>query len=349
MGIQGTSSTHALPDKTTLLDLSGKPLDSMFKPECSLVGVLGRWLSCILGKRFPREVRDDWLRVSAVHQRIVERIFSEPEANPEDKLTLPQVLSLLATSRDCLCAAKRTDMLADAWRYVNHASETLSIIANPEECSELAERFVEWQPSLQENLKDIFGTPLAQAFEKNRSAKEQDKAKIRTHSRQWALINQANLFRILISRDITFVFLVSLICTLLATKFAITGKLHDVSVPFVPLPYLYIAIYGWFGAALSILLAARELRPSAVTFRTLLFSLFLRLALGAGGAFVVYVVVTTPGVLSTTLSESFRKIPGFIALGIAGGFSERLFQGLLETIARRIVPPESDQGPKKVV
>ncbi|MCP4256791.1 MAG: hypothetical protein GY774_04590 [Planctomycetes bacterium] len=409
-GRQDPNSTDELPDKETLLDLSIKNPGSMFEHEYSGLGLLGHWLSWILDTRFPREVRNDWLRVAAMHCRIVERIFSEAadpqdkseakadtkdkseakveskdkseaKTGPEDKLTRPEKLSRLTISRDCLCAARITHVLAEAWRYVNQASEILSQVAAPEECSQLAERFLEWEPSLNENLKDIFKESLVEKFEKNRKAErfgewepllnenqkdifkeplieklekleknrkdaKEDCAKmIRTHSRQWALINQANLFRICIIRNVTFVFLVSLIVMLLATKFVITEKLLDGS---IRLPYLYIAIYGWFGAALSILLAARKLKPSAVNFRTLWFSLLLRLALGAGGAFVTYVVVRTTGILSTSLLDSFQKIPGFIALGIAGGFSERLFQRVLEMFTKRIVPSKNDEGSEKV-
>ncbi len=338
MGIQGTSSTPALLDKASLLDLSNKKLDSMFEPGFSLVGLLGRWLSCILGKGFPREVRDDWLIVSAMHHRIVERIFSE--ANLKHEPILGEKLDHLAISRDCLCAAKITHMLAEAWRYLNQASETLSIIANPEECAELAERFGEWEPLLDEHLKNMYGTPLVQKFKKHRKDAKEDRAKIRTYSRQWALINQANLFRNRISRGVTIVFLVSLTVMLLTTVLIMLNPPSQTTYA----PYLYIAIYGWFGAALSILLAARELRPSAVTFRALWLNLLLRLALGAGGAFVTYVVVTTPGLLDNTLREPFQKIQGFIALGIAGGFSERLFRGVLEMIAKRIIPPKPDRN-----
>lgn len=337
MDIQDTSSTPTLPDKEILLDLSNKKLGSMFELGFSGLGLLDRWLSCILGKRFPIEVRSDWLRVSVMHRRIVERIFSEAEADPKDKLTLPEKLDLLFISRNCLCAARRTHILEAAWRYLNQASETLSHVANEEECSQLAERFGEWEPGLDEGLKNIYEMPLVQKFVKNREEANDVRAKIRTYSRQWALINQANLFRIHITRNVTLVFLVSLICMLLATKFVINVNPHS---GIIIEPYPYIAIYGLFGAALSILLRVRKLRPGAVTYRTLWFSLLLRLALGAGGAFVTYVVVITTGILSDSLLVSVQKMPGFIALGIAGGFSERLFRSVLEMFVKRIESPK---------
>jgi hypothetical protein len=340
MDIQDTSSTNALPDKATLLDLSNKKPGSMFELGFSGLGLLGRWLSCILGKRFPIEVRSDWLRVSVMHRRIVERIFSEAEADPKDKPIPPKDLNLLSMSRGCLCAARRTHMLEAAWRYVNQASEILSHVADEEERSQLAERFLEWEPGLDEGLKNIYEKTMVQKFVENRKDAKEDRAKmIRTYSRQWALINQANLFRIRITRNVTLVFLASLTCMLLATKFVINVNPHS---GVIIEPYPYIAIYGLFGAALSILLGVRKLRPGAVTYRTLWFSLLLRLALGAGGAFVTYVVVITTGILSGSLLDSFQKMPGFIALGIAAGFSERLFRSVLEMFVKRIESPKPD-------
>lgn len=342
MDKQDTSNTPATPERATYVVCKKKP-DSMCEVEFSLVRSIGRWLSCILGKVFPREVRDDWLSVSVMHSRIEERIFSESEASRKDKPVPTEKLNLLAISHDCLCAAKRTHILEEAWCNLNKASETLSAVANRAECSELAERFLEWEPLLDDNLKDIYGIPLAQKFEKNREEKKECSAKIRTYSRQWTLINQANFFRNRLSRWVTIVFLLSLTVMLLMTALLIKWNPPDETIRG---SYSYIAIYGWFGAALSILLVAREWRPSAVTFRRLWYSLFLRLLLGAGGAFVTYVVVTTPGLLNTPIRESFQKIPGFIALGIAGGFSERLFRGVLEMIEKRIAPPKPDLSSK---
>jgi hypothetical protein len=371
-------STDKLPDKETLLDPSNKDLGSISKHEYTGLGLLGHWLSWIRDTRFPREVRNDWLRVEAMHRRIVERISpeaadpkcksedkadaedkseakadtedkpeakvdpkdnSEDKSDTEDKLTLREKRKLLDRSHDCLCFAMTTHLLEDAWRHLNLASETLSIIVeDEEECAELAERFEEWEPLLDRHLKNMYGKPLAQEFEKHRNAAQDSRAKIRTHSRQWALINQANSFRIRMSRRIAILFLVSSTVMLWTTLHII--KYPDSLTIYAP---LYIFIYGWFGAALSILLAARKLKPSAVTFRTLCLNLLLRLALGAGGALVTFVVVCTPGLLDDTLGVQFQKIPGFIALGIAGGFSERLFRRVLEMFTKRIVPPKPDE------
>lgn len=326
-----------MQEKETYLNICGKKPDTMFELKRSFLHLIRRWLSHIFHKVYPIEVRDDWLRVATMHRRIVERIFSE--AKPEGKSVPSKVLDILTISRDCLCAAKNTDLLLDAWRYVNQASESLSFVANEKECAELFERFMEWEPSLQKNLKDIYEKSQEQEFQKNRTNKKTCQEKIRSHSRQWALINQANFFRIRFSMNITIVFLLSLIGMLLASVFIITEQALEKN---IDLHYLYIAIYGWFGAALSALLAARELRPSAVTYRTQWFNVFLRLLLGAGGAIVTYVIVTIPGLITTELSESLQNPPGFIAIGIAGGFSERLFRRLLDRVVRQVTAKDEE-------
>jgi len=56
--------------------------------------------------------------------------------------------------------------------------------------------------------------------------------------------------------------------------------------------------------------------------------LLIRVLLGAAGAFVIYLVLQWPGLLSEKLLDAINNnVFVFLAMGIASGFSERLFVG----------------------
>ena len=106
----------------------------------------------------------------------------------------------------------------------------------------------------------------------------------------------------------------------------LTGYLKD------SMGYATIALIGLFGGALSALLKSREKKVTAVTFGISKSQVYMRLLLGASGAFVIFVLMSLPGFVDQKLVEYFASPAGFIALGIISGFSERLFLTSLDKL-----------------
>ena len=100
---------------------------------------------------------------------------------------------------------------------------------------------------------------------------------------------------------------------------------------------------GLFGGALSVLLSARDRKVTAITYGQTKSHIIMRLLLGAAGAYVMYVLVSLPGLVGEKVYGYLNKPQGFIALGIVAGFSERLFKETLEKLAQKF--PTSDARP----
>ena len=98
---------------------------------------------------------------------------------------------------------------------------------------------------------------------------------------------------------------------------------------------------GLFGGALSVLLSARDRKVTAITYGQTKSHIIMRLLLGAAGAYVMFVLVSLPGLMSKEVFGYLQKPQGFIALGIVAGFSERLFRNTLEKLAKKF--PTSDE------
>ncbi len=92
------------------------------------------------------------------------------------------------------------------------------------------------------------------------------------------------------------------------------------------------AILGLFGGALSSFLTAREVAISIPRYQLVVIHTVLRMLIGAAGAFVV--VLSTQALPAGELTEQIRSNPFvYLMVGIAAGFSERLFVGALERVA----------------
>jgi len=112
-------------------------------------------------------------------------------------------------------------------------------------------------------------------------------------------------------------------------------------------PFLFTALLGFFGGALSAFRKARQSAIDIPSYELIKVHTVLRMLLGAAGSFVVY---TAAGWLQVGISELLSSnISMFLIVGIAAGFSERLFVKALEDIADNlsvagIKEPENKNG-----
>lgn len=100
-------------------------------------------------------------------------------------------------------------------------------------------------------------------------------------------------------------------------------------------PFFFVAVLGFFGGALSASLKARKSVIDITSYELIQVHTKLRMLLGAAGSFVVYILiqVISPGGIADTIHTN---IFAFLGIGIAAGFSERLFVGTLEKISENI-------------
>lgn len=85
---------------------------------------------------------------------------------------------------------------------------------------------------------------------------------------------------------------------------------------------------------------------TAVTYGQSMTQLFIRLVLGACGAFVVYILINVSGLFQASVVGFFKDgLFGFIALGIVAGFSERIFLTALEKAASKFPTTGGDRPP----
>ena len=172
--------------------------------------------------------------------------------------------------------------------------------------------------------------------------REQDKNQLHfeqiNEAQMWNVKNLRIALKLSLWKSVGSWFLLSL---LIALAIAVCGensfKLRDS--PYYR--YIFILLLGFFGGGLSALLTARQTAVRIVDWGLLKAYMILRMLLGAAGSFVVYIIVQaiSLGEISKDINTNF---PVFLALGIAAGFSERLFIKALEKISENLSPGVGD-------
>lgn len=298
-----------------------------------------RWFS----PGIAHETRDDWLRVRRSCDSIRARLLSEGTVTPE-------IAHQLATANAYLELARDTRDLAETWGLVNQASEVLCQLAEDSEKKVFLQRMETWQPILKRWLNELYedtdiGKELEEKLDKTNDACQ----KLAIHSQQWNLVNQWISFSRRLWRLALGILVVALILAIVVAE-----NLYDapdkavIQHPQVVIqyPFALISVLGLFGGALSALLTSSARKVTAVTYGQSRSQIFIRLVLGASGAFVVYTLISVPGLINEPVAGFFQKgLQGFLALGIAAGFSERLFKEALERLAQQ-VPTTAPQTEK---
>lgn len=297
------------------------------------------------------EARDDWLRVRRKVDAIKARLFEAGGASPEEA-------DYLATASAYLELARYSRDLAEAWGFVNQADEVVcKLTSSP---ATQVTRLDSWEPLLAHWLSELYDDKdLVDQLKQCRDGSKTDPCNaISVHSQQWTLINHWISFsRKLWSLGVWILF-VALVLAIGVTEIIVppatelppttvsptTTEAPTTTVIAIPLPYVTIAVLGLFGGALSALLSARSRKVTAITYGQNKSRIIMRLLLGAAGAYVMYVLVTLPGLMNDKVSGYLTTPQGFIALGIVAGFSERLFQDTLERLAEKFPTTDAKSG-----
>jgi len=107
--------------------------------------------------------------------------------------------------------------------------------------------------------------------------------------------------------------------------------------PIVPLHFFVITLMGFLGGGLSAALIARDVEIKSKSYQLILAYSHLRILLGGAGAFVVYIIAQCPGFLAENIGGLINdELFVFLSLGIAAGFSERLFITSIENVSKNL-------------
>lgn len=315
-----------------------------FRRKSGLIRWVTRALAHLLSSGIAHEVRDDWQRIRQLCDVTQARLFKGGAVSAD-------IAQQLASASAYLELARETKDLAETWSFVNQASEILCKLVDDQERQSIAERFTTWEPSLQRWLKELHddGTVTAD-LKKERDAVPADDPcrKVAVHARQWQLVNLWISFTRRLWRLALLILVVTLILAI-----GVAEYLYDPAsiapgnklTAFTDDPFIWISVLGLFGGALSAMLTANDRKVTAVTYGQSRSQIFIRLVLGAAGAFVVYILISMPGLFQPNVVKFVNeKLVGFLMLGIVAGFSERLFLNALERAAKKF-PTSGGKSP----
>lgn len=313
------------------------------KPDCGPIVIVWHWLRRAFSTGLLSEAADDWLAVKLLTHKITS---DKKSLNKENLESLAIVIA-------CLELARKTRDLSEAWSYINRAGAYLSEVAdNNDDLDVLRTRMETLQPLLNSLIKELqlipdIPVPRLKDFapQKKTNLKENRKNESFTYlsaqAQKWHLVNQS---MVLSTRLWRFSRIVLTVLIIIALGVVVAGTLTWEKPNYFFFNYLYIALLGMFGAGLSSALSTRQKKVTAITYQQARERIKIRLLLGAGGAFVLYAIAQFPG-FWTDLKSVLDKDPAFIALGVAAGFSERLFINSLELFASKL--PFSSKDTKK--
>lgn len=303
------------------------------------------------------EARVDWLRVRSTMEPIGAKLRESKE--PKDHM-----IAKFQLAAELLVNARRAINLNETWGSINRAGELLCSVAKFVKADEqertLLNRMVGHEQSMIRWIVHLDNdVAVAKKLKKQLSKNQESSAKLEFYSQNWQRINDKMFFSLKLWRFACFALFFALAIAVGITEWATGGVMEgaidgvtdeasgsvteeepDSSGP--TLPYVMVALAGLFGGALSVLLTARSIKISSLTYATTRFRFIIRLLLGACGAFVVFALLNAfPTIFAPDIAQSMtKKAIGIIALGIIAGFSELLFQNALDRIAKRIPSSE---------
>ena len=297
------------------------------KPDRGPVVIVWQWLQRAFSLGLPLETFDDWLAVKLLTQKITR---NKKQLNRED-------LESLATVAACLELARKSRVLSEAWSYINRAGAYLSEVAdNNDDLDALGTRMKTLQPALNRLIEELQLIPdtnvppledsaLKKKVNRLENPKKETFIYLSAQAQKWHLVNQNIDLSIRLWR-----FSRRALTVLIIIALVVAGLTQG------NLKYLYFVLLGLFGAGLSSALSTRQKKVTAITYQQNREQIAIRLLLGAAGAFVLYAIAQIPGFWAELNTVLKNESPAFIALGVAAGFSERLFINALELFASKL-------------
>ena len=289
-------------------------------------------------RKGPRtEVAHDWLMVNGFANMVQENLPSEG--------TVPgSFISALATIRAYLELARYERDFAQAWSYVNLATTLLTRVVDEEDLAAVTFRLrchgskkeVE-DKGKADKTEQSPEKPEAEPLDRNDLYRRQLE-----EAQKWNAKNRIVSLKQSLWRFIGFCLFASLVVAIsVAEAYFIFPELFGVKGPF---RYIAIALLGFFGGGLSAFLKARKKAINFSNCGLIKTHTILRMILGAAGSFVVYLLVQwlPLGDLAKQVNDNFSI---FLSLGIAAGFSERLFITALEKVSSNLKLAGNDDPP----
>ncbi|MBE9069333.1 hypothetical protein IQ260_22065 [Leptolyngbya cf. ectocarpi LEGE 11479] len=300
----------------------------------------------------PREVRPfrDFLDAKAQPLRKT-LLKKEKTADQQNSDELSDELEKLAIVEACIEAARRAVSPSDAWRLLNKASSVL--IQLPGEVFDKRDfltRYHALEPALDKHLAQIYGEYEAQKLKGERTVATEIYANdgkgstlvtlLSIYSHQWSVVSQAVRFKRRLTRGVT----VSLALVTLLAFISIFLLHEDHQTPNSgsgsPIDLFWIFAFSLLGGATSALLESRDHNPTATDFRNYLVKFWMRTLVGAIGGFVVYTILTVPGIASVGIvSAVTTQLSVFAAVGFVGGFSELFFRSMVDRFIGIVASP----------
>ena len=278
-----------------------------------------------------QEIRHIWL----VDYSILKlTLIALPSGTGKEDLERIRALTMVA---DYLYRACRSPNLADAWSCANLATAFLAEGVRDEDLKAASMGLMASDKSLSrkasDRLREMEKMHGRASFKKKGGRQSSERGalfgELILRSFVWDGINRRTSLRI---RLLLLVFVAMLVSLVLVVYRAAAGPVLS--------PYIAMTILGAFGGSVSATLTARKSVVDAVSYRLIVTLLGLRMLLGAVGAFIIYLVLQWPGIFDQALvgqiAGEHPKDYLFLSLGIASGFSERLFVGTLEKISDKL-------------
>ncbi len=292
--------------------------------------------------RGPRtEIAHDWLMVNG---------FADlaQESMPSEGTVSGSFISALAMIRSYLQLARYERDFAQAWSYVNLATTLLPRVVDERDLPAVTFRL-----RCRLSKKEDKDKEKEKEKEKEQPAEQPETQSLDRHdlyrqqlgeAQKWNSRNRIVSLKQSLWRFIGFCLFTSLVIAIIvAETYFFYPDLFGAKGPF---RYVAIALLGFFGGGLSAFLKAREKAINFSNCGLIKTHTVLRMLLGAAGSFVVYVLVQWMPIddLAKNINENF---PIFLSLGIAAGFSERLFISALEKVTSNLKIAGGDDSAEK--
>jgi hypothetical protein len=272
-------------------------------------------------RKGPRtEIAHDWLMVNGFANMVQENLPSEGTVSGS-------FISALAMIRAYLELARYERDFAQAWSYVNLATTLLTRVVDEEDLAAVTFR-LRCRSSKKEEDKEKGDKPELEPLDRNDLYRKQ-----LGEAQKWNAKNRIVSLKQSLWRFIGFCLFASLVVAIsVAEAYFFYPELSGQEGPF---RYIAIALLGFFGGGLSAFLKARKKAINFSNCGLIKTHTILRMILGAAGSVVVYVLVQWMplGDLAKQVNDNFSI---FLSLGIAAGFSERLFINALEKVSSNL-------------
>lgn len=322
-----TGDTNAV--NRQLDELTKQVIKKIGTSKCSLQK-FGQWILNKICEGTRKEINHDWHVVDSFLERAIEH-FKLQETDEDNKI------HTLAKIKAYLELAKIERDFAQAWTYVNLADSLLPLVVDEKELDACIVRLRARDKQLLKDDGKSLPKDMQTFLEQVSDEKSRDKYEVlwkqEVRALAWNGINRRVSLQTSLWTSVGFYLFLGL-----AGAIIIAELIHSQTDEFSALlrfPFAAISLLGFFGGGISAFFTAQKEVVDIPNYETIKFYTILRMLLGAAGSFVVFVAANwlCREAIVTLLQEN---IFAFIGVGIAAGFSEELFVGTLEGMAKNL-------------